>query len=430
MVTAPAAGAATIVSQATGRFLSGSAGGQSLDQLAALQPATAQNTGGPAVRSENPLTASALGGAVTVPLTGALQLPGGGVATFGAVNQVAQANPDGSSYGASGAVTNSGGISVGGATGGQQANATFNLAGLGGSSVANTFGNLRLSIGALAATATQAAGTNGAQVGRYQIGSLVLDLSSPALKSVYNTLNTATQPLAGSGLPALSGFTSFTSTDGAVSGSLATGALHVDLGKLVNLNALPPNTPLGHYLAVALGTDLPSAATAQLQAFTDQLASGINNQQVATVRAALTTLFNATVGPALSTAATQLSQSVGVPLADQLTALLNLIANVQQTSGGTFTEVALQANLGGGGAVLNLALASVGPSGALPGAGAATPLAAAAPPDQIKIDAGRAPAGPGSPLAVIGLAALVTGVLGWGALLAVLRAGRRADRSS
>lgn len=49
-------------------------------------------------------------GAVTLPLTGALQLPGGGVFTLGAVNQVAVARTSGASYGASGAVANSGGV--------------------------------------------------------------------------------------------------------------------------------------------------------------------------------------------------------------------------------------------------------------------------------------------------------------------------------
>lgn len=421
MVFAGSAGAATApVSQGTGRFLSGTVGGQSLDQVAAIKGATAVNYGGQSVRVANPLTASALGGAVNVPLTGALQIPGGGIANFGAVNQIAQANPDGSAYAASGAVANSGGISAGGQNGAQQANATLNLASLGGGAL----GNVVLSTGALSAVATEAPGTSTSTCskasGRYQIGSLTLDLTSPALAQAFGPVITQVDALLHTGGfngPSITQLTTF-GNGGAISGNLSTGALRIDIGALVgNLNNLPPNTHLGPYLVDALGTQVPALVNAQIKAFITKLTASIGAAGPV-LKPVLTQLFNQLSSP-MTTAAAQLSTALA-PAAQQLEAGLDLIANGQNCAAGRFTETSLVVLLGqGSGAQLNLAAAAVGPSQPL-GAGAAAPQA---PANAIKVEAGKGAVTGTDPMLLWG--AVITGIGAAGAAGLVL-SGRRA----
>jgi len=121
----PSAAAAAPVSQATGRFLSGQLGTTSLDTLVALNGESAVNTGGATVTKQHSLSASLLGQQL-LNLPNGVQLPGGDVLTLGAVNQYAQANPNGSAQGASGAITNSGAIGFGNG-GAPQSDATLVL---------------------------------------------------------------------------------------------------------------------------------------------------------------------------------------------------------------------------------------------------------------------------------------------------------------
>src|SRR5882672_7463485 len=87
---APTASAApTPVSQATGRFLSGSIGGTDLDNLVAVKGEAAENTGGDGVTNQHSLNATLLNTQL-LNLPNGLQLPGGGVIKLGAVNQFAQ----------------------------------------------------------------------------------------------------------------------------------------------------------------------------------------------------------------------------------------------------------------------------------------------------------------------------------------------------
>ena len=124
---APAASAApTPVSQATGRFLSGSIGGTDLDKLVAVKGENAANTGGSAVTNQHSLNATLLN-AQLLNLPNGIQLPGGGVIKLGAVNQYAQANNTGGAHGASGAVTNSGAIGLGEQNGSPQDDASIDL---------------------------------------------------------------------------------------------------------------------------------------------------------------------------------------------------------------------------------------------------------------------------------------------------------------
>ena len=121
---ASSAGASAPFAQSVGRFLDGAVGTNPVQELVNLQDARATAPGTQSV--QNPLNAELLG-KLDLPLTGALQLPQLLGITFGAANQVAVAHDDGYSYGASGAVSNSGGVSVGGNNSAFPADATINL---------------------------------------------------------------------------------------------------------------------------------------------------------------------------------------------------------------------------------------------------------------------------------------------------------------
>jgi hypothetical protein len=401
----PSASAAAPVSQATGRFLSGAIGSTSLDKLAALNGESAVNTGGAAVTKQHSLSASLLGQQL-LNLPNGVQLPGGGVLTLGAVNQYAQANSDGSSHGASGAITNSGAIGVGNG-GAPQSNAMLRLGDLPSIPGINTgsvpsFAHLTASIGALAATADQSKGSHGAQVGHYEIATLKLSVDSPLLASTIKTLTSQLtgqlDQLTGAGLTvpalgtvgscnaaslakALAAFGDMSFGGGAITGSLTGGNLTVDVGRLLNallhldLNNLPPNTHLFEYLAKALPQALGSGLT-QLQgtltSVFDKLTNLTDNACAAPVKTLVdpvSKLGKAALGmltkplsSALGTGTTALTP-LFVGLAKQLEQLIDPIVNVQEHNGGTFTERALQLNLVGDPAArINLASASVGPS--------------------------------------------------------------------
>ena len=348
-----AADAATPVSQARGQFLSGTIGGRDLSAIASIAGVDAQNFGGSPVVRSNTLQASALN-SINLPLTGVLQLPGGNIVNLGAVGQFSRANGDGSASAASGAIGNSGGIGIGSAPGGLPADATIVLPGPSGSPL----GSIRIEVGAVSASATQQAGTTPSQAGGYRIASLAIDLSSPALAGAGRQLRAAVPgvPVKGLGqLPAASGLATLSAAGGAVTADLATGTVRIDVAALLtsvglDLNRLPANTHLLPYLTRALGTLAPTAA-----------------------------------------------QDAFGPLANALSSALDVIVNGQEVTGGTFTQQAVEVNLGSGasGAQLVLASASVGPSGPAPARVTAAPAAPAAPTVQqgrspIKIDAGRA----------------------------------------
>jgi len=426
-VTAPSAAAAAPVSQATGRFLSGQLGTTSLDTLVALNGESAVNTGGATVTKQHSLSASLLGQQL-LNLPNGVQLPGGDVLTLGAVNQYAQANPNGSAQGASGAITNSGAIGFGNG-GAPQSDATLvlgDLSAIPGINVAGvpSIGKITASIGALAATAGQAKGSHGTQTGDYELAGLKLDVSSPLLANSIRLVTSQltsllTQLKSSSGLSvldsvvgscdvnsmakAVSSFGDFTFGGGAITGSLTGGTLTIDVAKLLkavlnlDLNNLPPNTHLFEYLAKALPQALANGLK-QLQAtlsqLFDKLNSLLNNPCTSMLKSAVapvSAIGQATldvllkpIGSALGTGTASLSP-LFVGLAKQLEQLVDPIVNVQERSGGTFTERALQLNLiGDPVARLNLASASVGPS-RLPAATPTTPAThtpAAPPPAQ------------------------------------------------
>lgn len=281
----PAGAAAQPEAQSVGRFLDGSVGGNPLQRIADLKDARAQSPG--VLSAQNPLDAKLLG-ALDAPLGNALKLPGGGVFHFGAVNQLAVAKPSGYSYGASGAVSNSGGISLGGNDGAYPADATIDLSsaalgsvpvpGLPGGtdSTAAALGGVQAQIGAVSALAKTESGGR-FTTPRYKIAGLTLRIGSPALGALLQQLAAGSKTLsgllgqlasaAGSQLPNDCALTSGTVPGtirldgGAVVVEPANATITVDLEKLLaqlgaNLNALPPNTDLLGYLLNNLGTIL------------------------------------------------------------------------------------------------------------------------------------------------------------------------------
>jgi hypothetical protein len=288
----PAAAATTPYAQSVGRFLDGAAGGQPIQSVVDLKDARATAPG--STSQQNPLDAKAFGQA-EVPIGHSLQLPGGGVFTLGAVNQVAHAHNNGAAYGASGAVSNSGGISSGGNNSAYPADAKIDLSdkslgsvpipGLpklpgvpgvpGGKQPA--LGGISADIGAISALAKTHAGGSFATP-RYKIASLGLQLKSPALaallqqlaqggQQLQSAIDTIAQQLKKLKLPFPTA--ACTPDFGSVPGPIkldkgavvldpSTGSITVDVGALlstigVDLNALPPNTDLLAYVLNNLG---------------------------------------------------------------------------------------------------------------------------------------------------------------------------------
>ena len=109
---------------------------------------------------------------------------------FGAVNQVAKAQSNGYAYGASGAVSNSGGVSAGGQNG-YPANATIDLSPkavptpgtlpLPGAGNLAALGGVSATIGAVSGLASTPAGFTKPGTTDYNIAGLGLSLGSPAL---------------------------------------------------------------------------------------------------------------------------------------------------------------------------------------------------------------------------------------------------------
>lgn len=421
------AGAAPIVSQGTGQYLGGSVLGTDLATVVALAPASAQNPGTPpTVTDVHPLDVTALS-TINLNLGGGVQLPLSNVLTLGAVNQVAQANNDGSSFGASGTVTNAGAIGVGQA-GVPQSTAQVSLTPLLPASVTSTIGNLSLSTGALAATANQAApGTSPAPTGNYVITSLNASLTSPLLANTFTTLNSTLAGLQSTvdalqntiatllsplnpGLVAVTGLPNLTNAlqainpvsvaGGAITVNPFSGAVSIDVAHVLadaglNIDTLPPNTDLLPFITAALTnptTGLLTSLTNALVGVRNTITTALNGIQITVggvstpisgpVQTAINTVTGQVIAP-INTTIGNLGTNVVTPLVSSLSGVLDLVANSQTptppATGSTFTETALQVKVLGAAAPiqLNLASASVGPN-----AGPAAPTAAALTPPQ------------------------------------------------
>lgn len=285
LAPAAAASAATPRSHAVGRFLDGAAGGSPIQSVVDLHDARASNPG--TVSDQNPLDVTLFGQA-DIPLSHNLQLPNGGNDIHvGAATQIASARSNGHAVGASGAVSNQGGASVGGQSG-RPADATLNLSPdafpstplplPGGKAAA--LGGLSATIGAVSARAATPAGFAAGGTTHYSIAGLTLTLKSPALGGVLKQLATAldqpspvpSPPLPGKA-PSQCSFTgqllpTLSIAGGAVTIDPVTGALTIDVAALMhtlgaNLNGLPANTDLlaylTKYLSSGFSTGLQSA---------------------------------------------------------------------------------------------------------------------------------------------------------------------------
>jgi hypothetical protein len=390
-----AAGAAQAPNaQSAGNFLDATIGGNPIDDIAKLAFARAQNPGN--VTDQNPLDVTVLN-AIHLPLTGALQLPQLLGITLGAANQVALAKSDGESYGASGAVLNSGGVSIGGNNSSRPADATINLtaSGLSGNGPvpipgfdgsADPLGGVVARIGAVASIArtpkfgpplasswlqscTQASPTC------YKIASVDLTAGSPLIGDILGTVTGALDSVLGQlataagnvGLPSAcafsAGFGSITLENGAIEINSHTGALTIHLKQLLqtllgkDLNALPPNFDLLKFLLDYLAS--PNGLAAGIQGIID----GITNPLADKFTACLTALQNS--GPigqvaglllqltnALQAGQTQLENTINgiidalgnaggpsplAPIADALSQLIDIGVNVRpQLSSGDF----------------------------------------------------------------------------------------------
>jgi hypothetical protein len=334
--TAPAA-------QSAGNFLDATVGTQTLDPIAKLAFARAQAPG--STSTQNPLDVTALN-AINLPLTGALQLPQLLGINLGAANQVALAKLDGESYGASGAVLNSGGVSVGGNNSAPPAGATINLtaSGLagnspipipGGTGSADALGGVTATINGVSSIArtpqfgpalasgwpsvcTQSSPTC------YDIATLQLKLGSPLLGGLIGgLLQTLSSTLGGlvtqltnavGGLPggatalqscALTSPTAITQPisleGGAVVINPTDGSITIDVEKLLkqlnlDIDALPANTDLLakvlNYLASPSG--LAAGIEGVINGLTGTLTTQFNN-----CKAAITAI--PAIGPILTT---------------------------------------------------------------------------------------------------------------------------------
>jgi hypothetical protein len=298
-------------SRATGQFLSGSLFSQPLSNAVNLAAATASSNGvGPAVVNRNNIDLSLLN-TVGIQLPGGIQLPLD-IAQAGVLTQYAAANPDASSVGATGAVSNEGLIGIANVPANEvPGNLTFNLdsvvggAGL-ASALINEVAELDLTVGAVSSRASQAA--PGAATGSYEIADLGVNFKSntvagltttinntvATLQSVVGSLQVGLQgellniPLVGAlatadvqvGTPNLSAVVapllSQPLTQGGVSINLATGTITVDIDQITALNGLPPSTNL-------LSPTVLNAITANITA----LITSLNTQVAAALQTAL-----------------------------------------------------------------------------------------------------------------------------------------------
>ncbi len=269
--------------QAVGRFLDGTVGGSPIQKLVNLEDARAKAAPNTEVR--NPLTVKVLN-QLTIPLGNSLKLPGGQLANLGAANQIAIAKTNQHSLGGSGAVLDSGGVSLGGTNNTPPQNAKITISGkalgsvtvpgqsavaipgagslpkLPGGSFAS-LGGVTGSIGALAALAQTAKGGD-VITPRSGLASLKLSIGSPALAAVLNQLSTLLDPSQLNSL--LGGLTIPSGSLSSVSGSSG------PLGSLLG-GASAPSNPLTSTLSDLLGGLSNSATANSACALTDPASS-------------------------------------------------------------------------------------------------------------------------------------------------------------
>jgi hypothetical protein len=346
--------------QAVGNYLDGMVGSTPIQKLVKLADAHAAAPG--TTSAQNPLDVTALQ-KINLPLTGVLQLdqPFQKV-TSGVVNQVAVAKPDGYSFGASGAVSNQGGASVGGQSGVPD-DTTVNLSEneLGGT-LPGDFGGLlsglgvvKLNVGAVAALAqTKAGGATvtpsyniaglGLTIGKTGLGNLL----QPVISAADSLLSTLTSQLGGSSCSLDGDLGSLDLAGGAVALDTASGGLVIDLQALLNtlgldLNKLPANTDVIDVVVQYLTSPggLAKALTSVLHSVVDPLTGctqGLLGGLVGSVLTAVTGALDNLTGRLTSALGTLQTSSPLAPVGNALKQLIDVGVNVQSGPGAGATN--------------------------------------------------------------------------------------------
>lgn len=175
-------------SYASGQFLSGTLLSGDLAGLVALAKAEARNDGTQDKQtSKDPLHATVLQ-AVDVDVPGGVQLNAGPGVDAGVLNQYAEAERDGVSFGSSGAIGSDGAIGVGAVGAGGAGDLTIDLRALLGAEFAETITDLKLQLVAVAASAS---GTKDTAIGDYTLDGAVLSFSSPAIAKLTEKVDAA-----------------------------------------------------------------------------------------------------------------------------------------------------------------------------------------------------------------------------------------------
>jgi hypothetical protein len=165
-----------------------------LAKLAALQDAAVQNSGSQSMQvSRDPLGVSVLGTKL-IDMPAGLQLNLGRVINLGAAEQYAQAQSNGSSMAATGAVNGDGGIGVGRLDTGVDGSASIDLNALLGTKFASVLTDLNLQSSAIA---SQATGVLRNASGSYTLANLNLSFTSPAIAGLSGKVTEALGPLNG-----------------------------------------------------------------------------------------------------------------------------------------------------------------------------------------------------------------------------------------
>ncbi|MDP5227710.1 MULTISPECIES: choice-of-anchor G family protein [Arthrobacter] len=356
---APAAQAASTISQGNGQLLTGTLAATDLGLIAGNGGASAvftDTTPGTSAESSTPLDLTVLSalnvGSGNIPLLG-----NNGVITLGAVGQYGQAVNDGSSQAFSGTVTGApslvtlpGGLPTSGNSALPAAEVKVSTAQiLGGTNLVG----VDFTTQTLSAAAKETVGS--APQGAYVVEGISADVDGTIVAGVATALNpvlnTASAALGAVGItltnPLASGKVSITQQD------------LLDVAGVANINALPAGTDLVSYLPQAVANKITTIVNASLASVQTQLnaVSNLNPLKAAAVLA-LGTLNTAVTG-----ILNGLTTTVVTPLGNALTALLSLKVNNQTANAdGSWTQNALTAGIGSGLASVKLANATVGPN--------------------------------------------------------------------
>ncbi len=179
---APAANAADPqIAWAQGQFLSGTVLGTNLDNIVEVMPAEAANNGNQDMQwRDDPLDVDVLN-TIPIDLPNGLQLSLGNFLDSGVVGQYAQAEKDGDSMAATGAVGNDGGIGVGKSDRGAAGDLQLQLNSLVNSAFANVLTDLKLDVDGIS---SQAIATGNVASGAYTIADATLSFTSPAVANL------------------------------------------------------------------------------------------------------------------------------------------------------------------------------------------------------------------------------------------------------